>query len=137
MQEQLEFEFMEQPKDPRDIPPSELVREFHNAYSQAVDKNRKIGSDLDKMRWKLLFEEFDEVVDAEGDNEALLKELCDLLYVVYGFAVTYGWDIEGAFRRVHESNMSKLGVDGKPIYRDDGKVLKGPHYFEPDMKEFL
>lgn len=63
----------------------------------------------------------------------LTKELTDLLYVVYSAGVTFGIDLDEAFKRVHESNMSKLGEDGKPIIRADGKILKGPNYWVPDL----
>ena len=63
--------------------------------------------------------------------------LTDLLYVVYGAGHAFGIDLDECFSEVHESNMSKLGEDGKPIYREDGKVMKGPHYFPPELKEIL
>ena len=85
---------------------------------------------------KLIEEECKEVHDADS-TENLLKELADLVYVTYGMAATFGWDLDEAVRRVHASNMSKLGEDGKPIYREDGKVLKGPNYWAPDLKKVL
>jgi predicted HAD superfamily Cof-like phosphohydrolase len=81
-------------------------------------------------------EEFDEVCAAE-EQENLLKELCDVLYVTYGYAITFGWDLDEAFRRVHASNMSKLDDDGNPIVRSDGKVMKGPNYQEPDLGDLV
>lgn len=108
------------------------VREFHLAMGQPLDEEWKLG-DLDCLRLNLLEEEFNEVEEAVT-KENLLKELCDLLYVVYGYAATFGWDIDTAFNRVHASNMSKLGEDGKPIFREDGKVLKGPNYKAPSME---
>jgi len=63
--------------------------------------------------------------------------LADLLYVIYGYAVTFGWDLDEAFRRVHESNMSKLGDDGKPIKDNNGKVMKGPNYKRPNLKDLV
>ena len=71
--------------------------------------------------------------DVRKRKAELLKELSDLLYVVFGMAVTFDLPIAEAFLRVHESNMSKLGEDGKPLYREDGKVLKGPNYKAPDL----
>ena len=71
------------------------------------------------------------------DPENLLKELADLIYVTYGKAATFGWDLDEAVRRVHASNMSKLDDDGEPIYREDGKVLKGPNYQEPNLKDLI
>lgn len=75
--------------------------------------------------------------EIKAAKAALLKELCDLQYVLSGFAVTFGLPLDEAFKRVHESNMSKLGLDGKPIYREDGKVLKGPNYKKPDLSDLV
>ena len=75
--------------------------------------------------------------EIKAAKAALLKELCDLQYVLSGFAVTFGLPFDEAFKRVHESNMSKLGPDGKPIYREDGKVLKGPNYKKPDLSDLV
>ena len=90
-------------------------------------------------------EEFKEFLEAEGmlylssiDNKAhCLKELADLVYVCYQYAANLGWDLDEAMHRVHESNMSKLSEDGKPIYRDDGKVLKGPNYAPPNLNDLV
>jgi len=71
------------------------------------------------------------------DKAAFTKELADLLYVTYGMAVTFGLPIDEVFERVHRSNMSKLGPDGKPLYRDDGKVLKGPNYQPPKLDDLF
>ena len=67
----------------------------------------------------------------------MLKEMADVQYVLSGLAVTLGLPLQEAFNRVHQSNMSKLGLDGKPLYRDDGKVMKGPNYLPPDMETLL
>jgi len=91
----------------------------------------------------LVIEEFKEFLEAEDQlyrdnptvtNEAL-KELADLVYVCYQYAENMGWLLDEALNRVHLSNMSKLGEDGKPIYREDGKVLKGPNYKPPDLSD--
>ena len=66
-----------------------------------------------------------------------LKELADLVYVCYQYAENLGWDLDEALHRVHTSNMSKLGEDGKPIYRKDGKVLKGPNYAPPNLDDLV
>jgi len=71
------------------------------------------------------------------DKAAFTKELADLLYVTYGMAVTFGLPIDEVFERVHRSNMSKLDDDGKPIYREDGKVLKGPNYEKPNLDDLF
>ena len=80
--------------------------------------------------------EFLHAVDHE-DRASALKELTDLLYVVWQFAENMGWDLDEAWRRVHESNMSKLGEDGLPIYREDGKVMKGPNYKNPILGDLV
>lgn len=70
-------------------------------------------------------------------REHLLKELADLVYVCHQMAAAFGWDLQTAFNRVHGSNMSKLGADGKPIRREDGKILKGPNYYEPSLIDLV
>jgi predicted HAD superfamily Cof-like phosphohydrolase len=97
------------------------------------------------MQRTLIVEEFKEFLDAE--NQLLLgfvvnatdalKELADLVYVCYQYAENLGWDLDEALYRVHQSNMSKLGEDGKPIYREDGKVLKGPNYQPPNLNDLV
>jgi len=126
----------------------DCVKAFTVAMGQPVGQE-VLSSDLDllKMRTKLIEEETKEVVqetlweDAYGnpkiDKAELTKELSDLLYVTYGMAVTFGLPIDEVFERVHRSNMSKLGDDGKPIYREDGKVLKGPNYQPPDLTDLF
>ena len=78
--------------------------------------------------------EFHEAYHMKSDSDQL-KELADLVYVCYQFAASQEWDLDEAMRRVHESNMSKLDEYGKPIYRPDGKVLKGPHYKDPYLQD--
>ena len=93
----------------------------------------------------LVIEEFKEFLEDEDqlyrDNPTVtaeaLKELADLVYVCYQYAENMNWFLDEALNRVHESNMSKLGEDGKPIYREDGKVLKGPNYKPPDLSDLL
>ena len=113
--------------------------EFRNAY--------KINNSLSgRTRQKnLIVEEFKEFLEADHnmvlmhpqDREATLKELADLIYVCAQYAENMNWDIEQALRRVHRSNMSKLDDDGNPIYREDGKVLKGPNYQPPDLSDLV
>ena len=76
-------------------------------------------------------------LSSTGNKAHCLKELADLVYVCYQYAANMGWDLDEAMFRVHESNMSKLGKDGKPIYRDDGKVLKGPDYKPPNLDDLV
>ena len=118
---------------------SNTAIEFRNAF--------KIPNSLSgRTRQKnLIVEEFKEFLDADQnmvlmhpqDREATLKELADLIYVCAQYAENMNWDIEQALRRVHRSNMSKLGEDGEPIYREDGKVLKGPNYQPPDLLDLV
>jgi len=113
--------------------------EFRNAYQIP---NCLSGRTRQK---NLIVEEFKEFLEADQnmvlmhpqDREATLKELADLIYVCAQYAENMNWDIEQALRRVHRSNMSKLGEDGKPIYREDGKVLKGPNYQPPDLSDLV
>ena len=93
-------------------------------------------SEAFSLRRQLLREETEEVLLAES-WENLTKELADLLYVTIGFAVTFGLPLVEVFERVHQSNMSKLGEDGKPIYREDGKVMKGPNYRPPELGDLF
>ncbi len=126
------------------VSPMEMVQQFHEAFGGAI--NVPFSDKSINLRIDLIDEEVEEVVDElmvkdqEGlstnlkpDTKKLTKELADLLYVVYGAAVTFGLPLEEVFVEVHKSNMSKLGEDGKPIYREDGKILKGPNYKEPDL----
>jgi len=118
----------------------EMVADFTYAMGQPLNQPHMFeeGYDagLEALRFELIMEEVDEFENAT-DKENLLKELADILYVVYGYAATYGLPIDAAFKRVHESNMSKLGEDGKPIYREDGKVLKGPNYKPADLSDLI
>ena len=119
-----------------DATPQEMVTQFVDRMGQPMDREYKLGSDLEDFRFTLIREEFYEVVD-ETEPHNRLKELADLLYVIYGYAVTFGWDLDEAFRRVHESNMSKLGDDGKPIKDNNCKVMKGPNYKRPNLKDLV
>ena len=120
---------------------SEQAKEFRMKYNLRNSPNRGTRS-YQKM---LVIEEFKEFLEAEDqlyrDNPTVqseaLKELADLVYVCYQYAENMGWLLDEAMNRVHESNMSKLGEDGKPIYREDGKVLKGPNYKPPDLSDLL
>lgn len=118
----------------------EKVKEFHRAFGHLIgDEPGWIPGDKEAMHLKLIAEEAKEVNDAVEDFDFvnLAQELADLLYVTYSFAIALGIDIDEVFSAVHNSNMSKLGEDGKPIYREDGKVLKGPNYTPPDIEAVL
>lgn len=123
------------------------VREFHHAMGHPVD--REPDASIMRLRRILIREETDELSEElsrgveelsntgelkQDTKEKILKEMADLQYVLSGLAVAFGLPIEAAFNRVHKSNMSKLGQNGLPIYRSDGKVQKGPNYKKPDMK---
>jgi len=116
--------------------PLDMVRHFSRTYQQSMGHPWSKGSLKDCLRTVLIKEEYAEVLEATEADE-ILKELADLVYVVYGFAATFGWDLDEAVRRVHASNMSKLGDDGQPIYREDGKVLKGPNYEPPNLEDLV
>ena len=118
---------------------SQQAKEFRSKYQI---KNSISGRIKQK---NLIVEEFKEFIEAEGmlfrNNFELhkdaLKELADLVYVCYQYAENMGWFLDEALYRVHKSNMSKLGEDGKPIYREDGKVLKGPKYEPPNLEDLI
>ena len=115
------------------------VEEFMKTFGQEV-KTRAEWPDEDvcDLRVDLIAEEFDELREAIYSKEGTLVDvadaLTDLLVVIYGAGHAFGIDLDSCFAEVHRSNMSKLGEDGKPIYREDGKVLKGPNFSEPDLK---
>lgn len=119
------------------------VKEFHQKFNIFVTDIPSIPEEyLQDLRDKLISEETYEVSKAILNNEGLdqvAKELCDLLYVTYGTILTYGLQdkIEQCFDEVHRSNMSKLGKNGKPVYREDGKLLKGDNYSSADIKSIL
>jgi len=118
----------------------QMVQNWHDAFEcRRNDKPTFLGKDETKLRIKLIREEFWEVIDAVDDQNLadISKELADLLFVTYGMADTMGIPIDRVFKEVYESNMSKLNTDGTPLRREDGKVLKGPHYKEPDLSWIL
>lgn len=126
------------------------VAEFHKAFGQEEAEPLTVA--LLELRKKLieeevreLFDEMDGAIAAIGAGSAIprpvmlnmLKEMADVQYVLSGMAVTFGFPMQEVFTRVHASNMSKLGVDGKPLKREDGKVLKGPHYHPPLLDDVI
>ena len=119
---------------------AEKVKEFMEAFGQEVKESPELADHKTAMlRLKLILEEYEELdaADADGDLVSIADALSDILYVVYGAAHAYGIPIDECFDEVHNSNMSKLGADGKPIFRADGKVLKGPDFYEPNLKGIL
>lgn len=118
-----------------------MVEEFHRAYGVPVGSRPTldVGETVRDLRQSLMREELAEVCTAiaQGDLIEVADGLADLLYVVYGTAITFGIDLDAVVREVHRSNMTKLGVDGRPIYRADGKVMKGPGFEPPRIAEVL
>lgn len=112
----------------------DLVKEFNAAYG--VEAPAPYDEDSLNLQWRLVDEEMQELCDASSDIK-FLDAIGDIIYVLIGLALKCGYDLDGAFREIHRSNMSKLGTDGKPIYRDDGKILKGPDYTPPDLEPFI
>lgn len=118
----------------------ESVGVFMHTFNQEVKKEAEFPSEeICKLRVDLIAEELDELREAIRDKDIVevADALTDLLYVVYGAGHAFGIDLDACFNEVHRSNMSKLGSDGKPIYREDGKVLKGPGFFEPDLSKLI
>jgi len=118
----------------------EMVGEFMTAFGQEVRTKAKMPPvNVQALRYDLIKEELQEFWEATCANDlvGVADALTDLLYVVYGAGHAYGINLDTCFHEVHASNMSKLGADGKPIYREDGKVLKGPNFFEPELEEIV
>jgi len=118
----------------------EDVKNFMNIYEQEVKKSPSFPSKkIVQLRYDLIKEELDELSVAIKDNDIVevADALTDLLYVVYGAGHSFGIDLDKCFGEVQRSNLSKLDIDGKPIYNENGKVLKGPNYSKPNLKQFL
>ena len=118
----------------------EKVRLFMTTFGQEVKKKPSLSSDkINNLRINLIQEELDEFIEAISNKD--LKEaadaLTDILYVTYGAGHAFGINLDNCFDEVQRSNMSKLGNDGKPIYNEHGKVMKGPNYFKPNLNKFL
>ena len=116
------------------------VKKFMEVFGQEVKTKAEFPSEkIIKLRYSLIKEELDEFEEALKDKN--LKEvadaLTDILYVTYGAGHAFGIDLDKCFDEVQRSNMSKLGEDGKPIYNEHGKVMKGPKYFQPDLGKFI
>tara|TARA_Y100001954_G_C15690987_1_gene542749 strand:+ start:351 stop:734 length:384 start_codon:yes stop_codon:yes gene_type:complete len=121
----------------------EHVREFHNAFGiKNLDQpNSNLSKEVFLLRHRLMHEENEEYLEAckNGDLVEIADALGDMMYILCGTILSHGLHdkIENIFEEIQRSNMSKLGADGKPIYREDGKVMKGPNYFKPDIKKNL
>ena len=118
----------------------EKVGLFMKTFGQEVKTNAGFSSDkINKLRIDLIEEELGELKEAvnKKDLKETIDALTDILYVTYGAGHAFGVNLDKCFDEVQNSNMSKLDNDGKPIYNNDGKVMKGPNYFKPDLKKFL
>ena len=121
----------------------EAVKEFHEAFNIGYRNSLKADLGLAKntLRFDLMKEENEEYLEAAKNNDIVevADALGDMLYILCGTIIEHGMQhkIEAVFEEIQRSNMSKLGDDGKPIFREDGKVLKGPNYFKPNIKQIL
>jgi len=109
-------------------------------FGQEVKNKAEFPNDkIVQLRCELIKEELEELNEAikNRDIKEVADALTDILYVTYGAGHAFGIDLDNCFKEVQQSNMSKLGSDGKPIYNEQGKVLKGPSYFKPDLNKFL
>lgn len=119
------------------------VKEFHTAFGLGVSETPKadLGAQTNLLRFNLMKEENDEYLEAVQNNDLVevADALGDMLYILCGTILEHGLQhkIEAVFDEIQRSNMSKLGEDGKPIYREDGKVMKGPNYFKPNFEALL
>tara|TARA_S200000501_G_scaffold344874_1_gene356979 strand:+ start:115 stop:486 length:372 start_codon:yes stop_codon:yes gene_type:complete len=118
----------------------ESVKKFMEVFGQEVKTKAEFPSEkIIKLRYNLIKEELDEFEQAlkDQDIKEVADALTDILYVTYGAGHAFGIDLNKCFDEVQRSNMSKLGDDGKPIYNEQGKVMKGPKYFQPDLSKFI
>ena len=121
----------------------EAVRLFHNSFGLGISETiqANLGESKNMLRFNLMDEENKEYLEAARNNDLVevADALGDMLYILCGTILEHGMQhkIEEVFEEIQRSNMSKLGADGKPIYREDGKVLKGPNYFKPNIETIL
>ena len=118
----------------------EKVGFFMKTFGQEVKTNAGFSSDnINRLRVDLIEEELEELKDAinKKDLKETVDALTDILYVAYGAGHAFGVNLDKCFEEVQKSNMSKLGADGKPIFNEHGKVMKGPNYFKPNLSQFL
>jgi predicted HAD superfamily Cof-like phosphohydrolase len=122
------------------INPQDAVRDFHTAFDLTRSEVPGLPSTaIRDLRIKLLKEEWEEYLEGEATNDLteIADALADMVYIAYGTAVAYGKPLDKVFDEVHRSNMSKLGPDGKPIYREDGKVMKPANWSPPNINAAL
>ena len=118
----------------------ESVRKFMETFGQEIKKKAEFPNiKITELRYALIKEELNELKEAieNKDIKEVADALTDILYVTYGAGHAFGINLDKCFKEVQNSNMSKLGTDGKPIYNDKGKVMKGPNYFKPDLSKFI
>ena len=118
----------------------ESVKKFMETFGQEIKEKASFPNDkITFLRYDLIKEELGELKEAmdKKDLKEVADALTDILYVTYGAGHAFGINLDKCFKEVLNSNMSKLGSDGKPIYNDKGKVMKGPNYFKPDLSKFV
>ena len=118
----------------------EKVKKFMKTFGQEVKEKPEFPSErITSLRYDLIKEELEELQDAidKKDIKEVADALTDILYVTYGAGHAFGIDLDKCFQEVQNSNMSKLGSDGKPIYNEFGKVMKGPKYFKPNLEKLI
>tara|TARA_X000000950_G_scaffold47093_1_gene54308 strand:+ start:149 stop:520 length:372 start_codon:yes stop_codon:yes gene_type:complete len=118
----------------------ENVRKFMETFGQEIREKAGFPNDkITSLRYDLIKEELSELKEAldKKDIKEVADALTDILYVTYGAGHAFGINLDNCFNEVQSSNMSKLGSDGKPIYNEKGKVMKGPNYFKPDLNKFV
>ena len=116
------------------------VKKFMKTFGQEVKESSSFSTDkINQLRLSLIKEELNELIDAmnKKDLVEVADALTDILYVTYGAGHAFGINLDKCFEEVQNSNMSKLDSNGKPIYNDKGKVMKGPNYFTPDLSKFI
>ena len=118
----------------------ESVKKFMETFGQEIKEKASFPNDkITSLRYDLIKEELDELKEAmdKKDIKEVADALTDILYVTYGAGHAFGINLDRCFEEVQNSNMSKLGKDGKPIYNEKGKVMKGPNYFKPNLGKFV
>ena len=118
----------------------ESVKKFMQTFGQEIKEKASFPNEkITSLRYDLIKEELDELKEAikNKDIKEVADALTDILYVTYGAGHAFGINLDKCFEEVQSSNMSKLGIDGKPIYNAKGKVMKGPNYFKPDLTKFV